>query len=135
MNVTGTVTVPAGHTLTINPGTLVRMNGVASGTAGINIIVNGTIRSLGTESSPVVITCAAANLNWGQIRHDSAQASTYQYTFISKATRTAGEGHTGTGPAIRVTNSTIDFDGAVISDMTAAGATIGKAMMATGSLR
>jgi len=133
VNVTGTVTVPVGHTLTISPGTIIRINGVASGTAGINIVVNGTLRSLGTEADPVTITCSDANLNWGQIRHDSAQPSTYQYTFISKATRTAGEGHTGTGPAIRVTNSTIDFDGAVLSDMTASGASLGKIMMATGS--
>jgi hypothetical protein len=133
VNVTGTVTVPVGHTLTINPGTIVRINGVASGTAGINIVVNGTVRSLGTEAAPVTITCADANLNWGQINHSSAQASIYQYTFISKATRAPGEGHTGTGPAIKVTNSTIDFESSVISDMTASGATIGKVMMATGS--
>lgn len=133
VNVTGTVTVPVGHTLTINPGTIVRLNGVSSGTSGLNIVINGAIRSLGTEAEPVTITCSDANLNWGQIRHESAQPSTYQYTFISKATRTAGEGHTGTGPAIRVTNSTIDFDSAVLSDMTASGTSLGKIMMATGS--
>lgn len=133
VNVTGTVTVPVGHALTITPGTIVRLNGAASGTSGLNIVINGAIHSLGTEAEPVTITSSDANLNWGQIRHDSAQPSTYQYTFISKATRTAGEGHTGTGPAIRATNSTIEFEGAVLSDMTASGATLGKIMMATGS--
>lgn len=133
VNVTSPVTVPAGHTLTLQPNTLVLINGVASGTAGINLIVNGTIQSLGTELNPVTITCSDANLNWGQIRHDNAQTSIYQHTFISKAGRAPGEGHTGTGPALRVNNSTISFESCVISDLTAGGSTIGKIAMASGS--
>lgn len=133
VRVVGTVTVPAGHTLTINPDTLVLINGVGSGTAGINIIVNGAIRSLGTEMQPVVITCADATQNWGQIRHETSQPSLYQHTLISRAGRTAGEGHTGTGPAFRVTNSTVDFQSSVISDLHAGGVNIGKIMMTTGS--
>jgi hypothetical protein len=133
IRVTGTVTVPAGHTLTIDPGTLVLINGVASGMTGINIVVNGAIRSLGTEAQPVVITCADATQNWGQIWHETSQASLYEHTFISRAGRTAGEGHTFTGPAFRITNSTVDFQSSVISDLHAGGANIGKIMMATGS--
>ncbi|HUS33737.1 MAG TPA: Ig-like domain-containing protein, partial [Verrucomicrobiae bacterium] len=133
VRVTGTVTVPTGHTLTINPDTLVLVNGVSSGTAGINFMVNGAIRSLGTETQPVVITCADATQNWGQIRHETSQASLYQHTLISRAGRTVGEGHTATGPAFRVTNSTVDFESTVISDLHAAGVNIGKIMMTTGS--
>ncbi|HEY6226012.1 MAG TPA: hypothetical protein VI282_02710, partial [Verrucomicrobiae bacterium] len=133
VHITGTVTVPATHTLTIDPGTLVLIDGVTSGTTGINIVVNGAIRSLGTETAPVVITCNNATANWGQIRHETSQPSLYQYTLISRAGRTAGEGHTATGPAIRVTNSTVDFESSVISDLQAGGVNIGKIMMATGS--
>src|SRR3954471_19196781 len=133
VHITGTVTIPATHTLTIDPGTLVIIDGVASGTSGINIIVNGAIRSLGTEAAPVVFTCNSATANWGQIRHETSQPSLYQYTFISRAGRTAGEGHTGTGPALRVTNSTVDFQNSVVSDLQAGGVNIGKIMMASGS--
>jgi hypothetical protein len=57
VTVTGDITVPSGHTLTIQPNTFVLINSVASGTSGISITVNGSIQSLGTEFSPVVITC------------------------------------------------------------------------------
>jgi len=70
-----------------------------------------------------------ANLNWGQIRHADSQSSFYQHTFISKAGRAPGEGHTGTGPALRLNNSAVILDACVISDLTAGGATIGKIMM------
>lgn len=133
VDVTGNVVVPAGHLLTINPGTLVMIRGTAAGTSGVNITVNGTVRSLGTELAPVAITSADETLNWGQVRHSGAQPSLYQYTFISKAGRAPGEGHTGTGPAIRSSNSAVTLEHSVISDLTAGGLTIGKAMMATGS--
>jgi len=129
VNVTGTVTVPSGHTLTIQPDTLVLINGVATGTSGIGLNVNGTIQSLGTESNPVTITCENPNLNWGQIRHNNAQPSVYQHP----AGRAQGEGHTGTGPAIRPSDSTITLDSCVISDLTANDSTVGKIMQASGS--
>jgi hypothetical protein len=133
VHVTGDITVSAGHTLTIQPSTVVIINGVASGTSGIDINVDGTIQSLGTELNPVTITCADSILNWGQIRHNNAQPSIYQHTFISKAGRAPGEGHTGTGPALRPTDSTITFESCVISDLTADGSTIGKIMQANRS--
>ncbi|MBI4664218.1 MAG: lamin tail domain-containing protein [Verrucomicrobia bacterium] len=133
INLAGTVIVPNGHVLTLEPSTLVLISGVASGTSGVSLIVNGAVRSLGTEANPITITCSSPNLNWGQIRHENAQASTYQYTFISKAGRAPGEGHTGTGPALRVRNSTLTLENCVVSDLTAGGSTIGKTMQAAGS--
>ena len=54
MNVTGDVTVPAGQTLTIEPGTLVLLDGdPVGGTGSTEILVQGTIQSQGTEASPV----------------------------------------------------------------------------------
>lgn len=133
VNVTGTVTVPAGHTLTIQSNTIVLLNGVSTGSAGVGLIVSGTVRSLGTELFPVTITCSNPALNWGQIRHTNAPSSLYQYTFVSKAGRAPAEGHTSTGPAFRLYNSTLDLESSVISDITANGSTIGKVMMADGS--
>lgn len=119
MLVTNDVTVPAAHTLTILSNTLVLINGVASGTSGNDLLVNGTLLSLGTEERPVTITCAnlAANMRWGQIRHTSAQPSTYRHTIITRAGRAPGEGHTGQAPAIRSSNSRILFDGCSITDL------------------
>jgi len=63
VQVTGTVTVPVGGTLTILSNTIVLVSG-PTGTTN-NIVVAGTLRSLGTEDFPVTITCATANQRWG----------------------------------------------------------------------
>ena len=133
VRVTGDVTVPAGGSLRIAPGAWVLFNGVASGTSGARLIVNGSLNSAGTESDPVVLTCVDPNLNWGQVVHQNSAASEYNWTYISKAGRATGEGHTGTGPAIRPNNSTLIFRNSVISDLTAQASTVGKVMMASGS--
>jgi hypothetical protein len=127
INVTNDVTVPANHILTIESNTLVLINGVASGTVAPDVLIAGSIQSLGTEAHPVTITCVSNNLRWGQIRHNTAQPSLYRYTSITRAGRAPGEGHTGTGPAVRPSNSRVVFDKSVISD------TVGKIMQAGGS--
>lgn len=127
IHVTGDVIVPAGHVLTIQPGTLVLLNGVASGDGGTDIQVNGTIRSLGTSDDPVTFTAWDPTLPWGELRHASAQPSVYQYTLISRAGNSPGGGHTGKGPVIRPNNSTITFDHVAITD------NVGKIAQATGS--
>jgi hypothetical protein len=127
INVTNDLTVPSGHTLTIESNTLVLVNGVASGTSAPDLLVSGSIQSLGTETHPVTITCASAALRWGQIRHTSAEPSLYRYTSITRAGRAPGEGHTGTGPAMRPSNSRVVFENSSISD------TVGKIMQASGS--
>ncbi len=133
VNVTGDVTVPAGGTLTIQPGTLVLVNGVSSGTTAPDLFVNGTMQSLGSESEPVTITCANAAQRWGQIRHSSAQPSLYRYTIITRAGRAPGEGHTGTGPVIRSSNSQITFEHCSLTDYADPDGTPGKVMYASGS--
>src|ERR1051326_5661323 len=77
MLVTNDVTVPAGLTLFIQPNTLVLIVGVASRTTAAALLISGAIQSLGTEQLPVTITCAQPALNWGQIRHNTAQPSLY----------------------------------------------------------
>jgi len=130
--ITNDVTVPMGGTLTIQPGTLVLINGVSSGTTAPDIFVNGALQSLGTESDPVTITCASPTQRWGQIRHSTAQASLYRYTTITRGGRAAGEGHTGTGPIIRASNSQITFEHCSLTDHADPNGLPGKVMYATG---
>ncbi len=141
MLVTNDVIVPVGHTLTLLSNTLVLINGVASGTTANDIEVRGSIQSLGTEAHPVTITCSNPTMNWGQIRHVNAAASLYRHTYIHKAGRGTAEGHTGTCPMIRPSNSPITFETCTISDpipnaltpLTLTGsALIGKTMFTAG---
>ena len=136
IRVTNDVIVPAGITLTIEPGTVVLFEGISSTTNGVDLEVRGQVLANGTEEQPITFTArqtaANWNLNWGQIRHLTAAPSTYRYVQFSKAGRTRGEGHTGTGPMIRGNNSTITFEHCSFSDNTSATTTIGKVMMATG---
>ena len=112
---TNSVTVPVGGTLTILSNTLVQFSG--AGGATNNLIVNGTIQALGVEDQPVTLTCANAGQRWGQIRHNTAQPSLYRFTSITRAGRGTGEGHTGTTPVIRPTNSKMTFESCSITDL------------------
>ena len=118
VRVTNDVTVPTGSSLTLLPNTLVLLDGVTSGTTANDLRINGKIESLGTEEHPVTITCGNTNAasRWGQIRHDSAQPSVYRHTSITRAGRATGEGHTGTAPVLRPTNSRILFEYCNITD-------------------
>ena len=133
ISVTNDVVVPVGHVLTILPGTWVLMRGVASGTAGTQLRVNGEIQSLGSLEAPVVITCASAGMRWGQIRHTDAQPSSYNHTIITLAGRCPGEGHTGQGPAIRTFGSRIAFNQCSLTDHASPAGTPGKIMQASTS--
>jgi hypothetical protein len=133
ISVTNDVVVPVGHTLTILPGTWVLLKGVASGTAGTQLRVNGEVHSLGSREAPVVLTCANAGMRWGQIRHTNAQPSTYSHTIITLAGRAPGEGHTGQGPAIRTFGSAVAFDQCSITDHASPAGTPGKIMQASTS--
>jgi hypothetical protein len=71
-------------------------------------------------------------LRWGQIRHNNAQPSVYRYTTITLAGRATGEGHTGTAPVIRPSNSKISFESCTISDLADASGQPGKVMYSPG---
>lgn len=125
VRVVDNVTVPDGSTLTVQPGTLVIIDGVTSGTSGKQIIVQGAIQSLGTALQPVVFTASSptSGYAWGQFDFQSAEASLFQYTIVTRAGRSpVSGGHSGTGPAFNVNASTITFDHAALTD------NIGKVM-------
>lgn len=121
----GDFTIPAGVTLTLEPGTLVLIDGVASGTEGTDIDVQGAIQALGTAASPVTFTAFTPGRNWGELHHDDAEPSTYRYTEILQAGRSPKVGHSNSGPAIRASNSSLTFDHVSLTDHA------GKIMQAT----
>ena len=116
VHVTGDVLVPAGSTLFVQPGALVLLDGVRSGSGGTDIDVQGAIRSLGTAVSPVTFTAFDPTKAWGEIHHDHAAPSTYQFTDIALAGRSPGGGHTGKGPAIRPVGSKIVLERVGLTD-------------------
>lgn len=112
----GDFTIPAGATLTLEPGTLVLIDGVPSGSDGIDIDVEGSIQSLGTATSPVTFTASPAGRNWGELHFAGAQPSLFRYTEIMRAGRSPGAGHTGTGPALRASKSALTFNHVSLTD-------------------
>lgn len=116
VKVTSDVTVPAGSTLTLAPNTLVMIDGVASGTTANDLLISGTLNSLGTEDQPVAITCSNPVQRWGQIRHNTSQPAVYKHTSITRGGRAPGEGHTGTAPVLRTENSEIRLEGCNLTD-------------------
>jgi hypothetical protein len=118
VRVTNDVIVPLGHTLTLQPGTLVLLEGVTEGIVANDLSVNGTLLCLGTEEQPVTLTCAESDLRyrWGQIRHNNSQPSLYRFTTITRGGRAFGEGHTGTGPVLRPIGSRLRFENCSVTD-------------------
>ena len=116
IHITDDLQIPSGHNLTIRPGTLILLDGVNSGSAGTDIDVEGTIESLGTVSAPITFTAYNPTRAWGEIHHDNSLPSIYQYTNITRAGRSPGGGHTGSGPAVRPVGSNIVFDYVSITD-------------------
>ena len=117
VHLTANVTVPAGTTLRLAPGTLVLVDGVADGEDGADLNVEGAIESLGTAEAPVTFTAADPDLAWGELDHDGASPSVYRYTHVTRAGHSPRGGHTNTGPAVRPRGgSIIQFEHSAITD-------------------
>ena len=115
---TGDVTVPTGSTLNISAGTTILMNGDATpgSTSGTRLVVNGTLNSNGTFAAPVTISATNGTDRFGGLVFSAAQPSTLTYTLINHAGHTTGVGHTGRGPALRLTGSSVSFIDSVLAD-------------------
>jgi len=127
IHVTGDLLVPVGHTLTVQPGTWVLIDGVGTGTEGVDIDVQGTLQSLGADVAPVVFTAYDPAAPWGEIHHSASDPALYQYTFINLGGNSPHAGHSGSGPVMRIENSSATLDHVTVSDNP------GKIMQATGS--
>lgn len=121
VRVTGDLTVPAGATLEIAPGTHVLVTGTsgAGDTGGTDIICTGggIINALGTLAQPISITASDATTRWGEV-NVGGSTTTWNYCLVSRAAHSPGGGHTGTGPAFRLSNGAVwTFDDGVIADL------------------
>jgi len=112
----GDFTISSGAVLTLNPGTLVLIDGVSSGSNGTDIDVAGSIQSLGTAASPVTITAFTPGRNFGELHHDNAAPSTFLYTNITQAGHSPNVGHSNSGPAIRASGSVFVFEHCSLTD-------------------
>ncbi len=121
VRVTGDLTVPAGATLEMAPGTHVLLTGTggAGDTGGTDIICTGggIINALGTLAQPISITASEATTRWGEV-NTGGSTTTWNYCLVSHAAHSPGGGHTDTGPAFRLSNGAVwTFDDGVIADL------------------
>jgi parallel beta-helix repeat protein/predicted outer membrane repeat protein len=77
--VKGMVTVPAGETLTINPGVDVLFD------ADVQFVVEGVLHAVGTEADSIrfIANVAAGNAEWGGLNISGGDSSTIAYLRIS----------------------------------------------------
>jgi hypothetical protein len=117
VRVTGDARVPAGSTLSVLPGTLVLLDGVASGTQGTDLDIEGSIEALGTANAPITFTATDPGSPWGELHHGSADPSVYRYVHLTRGAHSPIGGHTDTGPVVRMVGSAVSFEHCVISDL------------------
>ncbi len=117
--------VPSGHALSVEPGTMILLDGVDNGTNGTDIDIQGSLQSLGTAEQPVTFTAFRAGENWGELHFDDAEPSVLRYTNITRAGHSPKIGHSNSGPALRVSGTTLVFQNVNCSD------NAGKVMHAT----
>jgi len=76
--VTGDIYVDKNDTLTVKPGVTVNVKNNST------FFINGTIRSMGTQSNPITFTAPGdSSGSWGGFNADSAQAVTFHWTHIN----------------------------------------------------
>lgn len=87
VDVSNTITVASGETLTILPGTTFKFN------AGSSLIVNGTLNAIGTSEYPITFTSQSGTTNssWGTITFSGsgASGSTLKYANVKYGTEVA----------------------------------------------
>ena len=109
--VTGDVVVPEGSTLTILPGTMVRLVHKA------NIIVHGRLECIGTKNAPIWLRSETTDQPWGGIIHDDAEGL-YHYTFLTGGGGDPAHvfGHSGSQAVLFVEDGVLDLDNVFLLD-------------------
>ncbi|PDW00418.1 right-handed parallel beta-helix repeat-containing protein [Candidatus Viridilinea mediisalina] len=122
-NVTGSIIVNEGVTLTIEPGTTLRF------AANLALTVRGTLVAIGTANQPILLTAATTN-NWGYLYFSPTSSagsfdeagnytggSILQYVIVEKA----GSTTISNNAAVRAENSVPYMDNLTIRDNRAIG--------------
>lgn len=128
----GDVTVPVGHTLTIQPGTLIRAaasDSQATGTDPLRVefVVRGTLNVTGTSDAPVWFTAEAPNpASWAGLKLEPGSNASFAFSVVENAT--LGLDVAAGSPALRVAtfrNNTIGVQargaGSVLADFSSTG--------------
>ncbi|MEX2188999.1 MAG: lamin tail domain-containing protein [Pirellulales bacterium] len=116
--ITGNLTIPAGSTLTIQPGTRVMLGGA------VNILVDGAIATNGTAADPVAFNAINPAQDWGGIEIRGAAASgDFAYTFFTQggADTSRTYGHSNSQPLLRANSGTIDCSNCFVINNTGKG--------------
>ncbi len=118
MRLTGDVTVPRGHVLTVEPGALLMLDGTieAQSTAGTDLIVQGTIDCRGSEERPITFTASEPDAPWGEILFDQSEGANFTFTNVHRAGHSPAGGHTDHGRVLRINGSTVNFNDCNVTD-------------------
>ena len=118
LRLTGDVTVPKGHQLNVEPGTIVMLDGTteARSTSGVDLIIEGTINCQGTNDQPITFTTSQSEAVWGQILFDQCEGALFAFTNIHRAGHSPAGGHTDHGRVLRIQGSTVIFNDCNVTD-------------------
>lgn len=117
-HITGNLTIPAGSSLTIMPGTRVMLD------SEVNVQVDGAITSNGTAADPVMFNAIDPANDWGGIEIRTASATgDFAYTFFTQGgdDPTRGFEHSDSQPLLKAVGGTIDCDNCFIINNTGKG--------------
>ena len=118
LRLTGDVTVPKGHLLTVEPGTIIMLDGTVEpgSSTGTDLIVEGAINSLGTNDQPVTFTSSQPDAIWGQVLFDQCEGANFSFTNFHRAGHSPAGGHTDHGRVLRVLGSRVVFSDCNVTD-------------------
>lgn len=111
-HLTGDVQIPAGASLTIEPGVRVLLG------TDVNLEVRGTFASLGTPDDPVLFRPLNQGDAWGGLEFTDTQNVRLQNTFLTGGGGDASRnfGHSNSQPVIKSVRSQVDCDGCYVID-------------------
>lgn len=107
--VTGNITVPSGHSLTIEPGVEVNFQG------HYNMVVNGNLQAIGTENSMITFTTDNQAMGWGGLEFSTSNTCALTFCRLEFG-KTAGEYPDMHGGAMRLMNSDVIATNCIFAD-------------------
>ena len=118
VRLSGDVTVPRGHVLKVDPGTIVMLDGTIEpgSSAGTDLIIEGAINCQGTNDQPITFTASQPGALWGQILFDRCEAANFAFTNLHRAGHSPAGGHTDHGRVLRIVGSSVTFNDCNITD-------------------